>query len=96
MRTNIIKLALFIVAFMPVGLFAQNKFTDEDLRNYPHWFDLMQKENPNFFEVKRAYDLYFEKHEKVKGNFYSHLYDPPGRKHIRQHHQQKQIKQHLI
>lgn len=70
MRTNIIKLALFIIAFMPVGLFAQNKFTDEDLRNYPHWFDLMQKENPNFFEVKRAYDLYFEKHEKVKGSMW--------------------------
>ncbi|MEZ5196571.1 MAG: hypothetical protein R2764_09265 [Bacteroidales bacterium] len=44
------------------------QFTDEELRNNLHWIELMQQENPNFFEVKRAYDLYFENHEKVKGS----------------------------
>lgn len=70
MRTNIFILVLFFVAYIPIGLYAQNKFTDEDLRNYPHWFDLMQKDNPNYFEVKRAYDLYFEEHQKVKGSMW--------------------------
>ncbi|HRQ29232.1 MAG TPA: GEVED domain-containing protein [Saprospiraceae bacterium] len=54
--------------------FAQmNNFSDDELRNYPHWFDLMQKENPNYFEVKKAYDLYFEKHEKARGTGYKNF-----------------------
>lgn len=44
------------------------KFTDEELRTEFHWVELMQQKNPNFYEVKRAYDLYFETHEKVKGS----------------------------
>jgi hypothetical protein len=70
MKTNFFTLVLIICAFIPIGLFSQNKFTDEDLRNYPHWFDMMQKDYPNYNEVKRAYDLYFEKHKKERGTLW--------------------------
>lgn len=63
------KAVLFI--FFAVPVFSQiGVLPDDALRNHPHWFDLMQKENPNFFEVKRAYDLYFENHQKVRGSGY--------------------------
>ena len=67
--TKLFLIALFLI---PVYLIGQSNtgFSDDDLRNYPHWFNLMQKENPNYFEVKRAYDLYFEKHEKKRGSMW--------------------------
>ncbi|MEZ4909148.1 MAG: hypothetical protein R2771_16235 [Saprospiraceae bacterium] len=50
---------------------AQNsKYSDIELRTNPHWFELMQKENPNYFEVKKAYDLYFENHKKERGTMW--------------------------
>jgi len=64
--SKLLKTILLLLFFIPA--FAQlNNYSDDELRNYPHWFDLIQKENPNYFEVKRAYDLYFEKHEKARG-----------------------------
>jgi hypothetical protein len=68
---------LFFPFVLGILIFTKNpalsqsiNLTDDDLRNHPHWFDLMQKDNPNYFDVKRAYDLYFGNHEKARGSGY--------------------------
>jgi PKD repeat protein len=58
-----------LLVFIVFPVFSQNlSFTDEEMRNYPHWIELMQRERPNINEVQRAYDLYFENREKVRGS----------------------------
>ena len=46
------------------------KISDEELKKQPYWLEMLQGNRPNFFEVKRAYDLYFENHKKEKGTGY--------------------------
>ncbi|MDN5205021.1 discoidin domain-containing protein [Fulvivirgaceae bacterium BMA10] len=48
---------LYIILSGPC-LFGQEK--------QPHWFELMQQPNPNFLEVKKAYEQYYMTHSKEK------------------------------
>ena len=63
-------LAVFLLLVSWVLNAQSGAYTDDQLRDNPYWFEMMLKENPNYVEVKRAYDLYFEKHEKTRGSMY--------------------------
>lgn len=39
-----------------------------DTANYPYWVDMMQDPNANFFEVQRAFELYWENRPIEKGS----------------------------
>ncbi|MFC2120966.1 T9SS type A sorting domain-containing protein [Bacteroidota bacterium] len=41
-----------------------------DTANYPHWIEMMQNPNTNFFETQKAFYKYFENRDKGKGTGY--------------------------
>ena len=62
---------LFLLTFFLVVshfLFAQNMYkpSQAQIALLPEWAQLMYSENPNFFEVKRAYEFYYATHEFEK------------------------------
>ncbi len=62
---------IIISIFSVLNLNAQNKkWTDEELRLHPHFLDMIQEDNVNFYDAKEAYDLYFQNHKKEKGTGY--------------------------
>ena len=61
-----LKKVLFIsyCMLLSITLFAQAKKKGSvDYTAYPYWVKMMDEPNPNFFEVERAFQLYFSKHE---------------------------------
>lgn len=42
----------------------------QDTIDFPYWMDMMYHRNVNFYQTKRAFDLYFSDREKVKGTGY--------------------------
>lgn len=46
---------------------AQNKFTSDDYRKKPVWIQMMQEEHPNYHEVVKAYNTYWETHTPPVG-----------------------------
>lgn len=48
---------------------AQNKtlVSDKEYMQKPLWIAMMDDPNANFFEVEKAFDLYWSKHEKPEG-----------------------------
>lgn len=61
----------FIFVLLAQEFNAQSlNISDDELRIYPYWLQMLQEDNPNFFKVKRAYNLYFENHKKEKGTGY--------------------------
>lgn len=61
-------LLLAIVATIS-SAFAQNKQspTDKDYSQKPLWIAMMEDEKANFFEVEKAFNLYFAVHEMPEG-----------------------------
>lgn len=60
-----LKKVLFIsyCMLLSITLFAQAKKKGSvDYTAYPYWIKMMDEPNPNFFEVEKAYQLYFSKH----------------------------------
>jgi PKD repeat protein/photosystem II stability/assembly factor-like uncharacterized protein len=71
MKNRALYTFLILYLILNSGLFAQEeRFSDLEMRENPVWFTLMQEPNPNFFEVERAYNLYFENRGKVRGSNY--------------------------
>lgn len=50
--------------------YAQNyqSLTDEDFAKYPYWIEMKSDESVNFFEVQRAFELYWKDREITKGS----------------------------
>lgn len=42
---------------------SQNTYTDRAYRQFPHWIKMMDDTLSNFYEVNKAFDLYWEQHE---------------------------------
>ncbi len=64
------KLLLIALAFFPTLLFAQQKpslpYVASDA---PEWMSLLTAENPNVFEIQKAYTEYFEDHSFEKTSY---------------------------
>lgn len=45
---------------------AQQQPTEKELRKKPHWIQMMDDTLSNYFEVTRAFDIYFSAHELPK------------------------------
>jgi hypothetical protein len=58
---------LIILSFVSVQLFAQQKHTDKEYARKPLWIDMMDDTTANFFEVEKAYNIYWAHHEKPEG-----------------------------
>lgn len=61
-----IRILLLPVCFLTaIASFAQNnKHTEKDYIKYPLWISMMQDTLANYFEVEKAYTLYWQHHEK--------------------------------
>ncbi len=62
---NLLLFALIITFW---GASAQD--TPKDYRTYPHWIDMMQDPESNFFETQKAFNEYWEGREMTKGSGY--------------------------
>jgi len=60
--------ALFFGLMVSFSGQAQQKYSDAELAQYPHWVEMMQDHSVNFFEVQRAFNLYWEGREVTKGS----------------------------
>jgi len=60
------KKLFLIVLFLSVslGIFAQSA---PDYSAYPYWIEMMQDKNANFYEVQKAFNMYWENREVTKG-----------------------------
>jgi PKD repeat protein/photosystem II stability/assembly factor-like uncharacterized protein len=41
-----------------------------DTANYPHWIEMMQNQNINFYQTQRAFNLYWQSRTPVRGDGY--------------------------
>jgi hypothetical protein len=59
------KLKVFcIVLFASVkSVQAQKIYSEKSYTKNPHWIEMMDDTLSNYFEIQKAYDLYFSKHE---------------------------------
>lgn len=66
MKYTLLFLFLFACALNTI---AQNKTvtSDKEYMQKPLWITMMDDPNANFFEVEKAFDLYWSKHEKPEG-----------------------------
>ena len=61
------KVSVFLTAlYFAASGFAQAPSGDSS--QYPYWIDMMQDVNSNFFGTQRAFELYWEKRERDKGD----------------------------
>jgi hypothetical protein len=62
-------LLLFALVATMSSAHAQNKAThsNKEYMQKPLWITMMDDPNANFFEVEKAFDLYWSKHEKPEG-----------------------------
>jgi photosystem II stability/assembly factor-like uncharacterized protein len=58
---------LFLVILVVITTNAYTQST-QDTIDYPYWIDMKFDRTINFFQTKRAFDLYFSNKEKVKGS----------------------------
>lgn len=58
--------ALSLISFQFVQ--AQAQYSDAELASTPHWVEMMQDQDVNFFEVQRAFNLFWEGREVTKGS----------------------------
>jgi hypothetical protein len=61
--------ALMLIASSISSVWAQSSqsVSDKEYMRNPLWIEMMDEASPNFFEVEKAYELYFSKHEKPEG-----------------------------
>ena len=59
------------VLLMPLSLFASlnntNPNLENDTANYPYWIEMMQSDDANFYDIQRAFNVYWEGREITKG-----------------------------
>ncbi len=63
---RITTLALFFAFAISFGTKAQDK--DLDYRSHPHWIEMMQNPDANFFETQKAFNEYWEDRKVTRGN----------------------------
>ena len=65
----IMKYAYLFTACLMAGslLHAQTKYTDKDYARSPLWISMIKDTSANYFEVEKAYKIYFMHHEKPAG-----------------------------
>ncbi len=56
---------VFVLGILSLNLNAQST---QDTIDQPYWMDMMFRRDINFFQTKRAFDLYFSNKEKVRGS----------------------------
>ncbi|MCD4679971.1 MAG: hypothetical protein K8S00_06250, partial [Bacteroidales bacterium] len=44
-----------------------NSITENDTASNPYWIEMMQERDANFFEIQRAFNIYWENREITKG-----------------------------
>jgi len=60
-----LQLPFLIIAFALVAGTANAKtYSDKDYARKPVWIEMIKDTSANYFEVQKAYKLYFENHEK--------------------------------
>ena len=72
------KVAVLAGLLISYGLLSQaqtsqwtQELTEEDYRNYPHWFDMMLDYDVNFYETQKAFYTYWETRTPSKGTGYT-------------------------
>ena len=64
-------LALFLFGCLGISQAQTSRNEDgKDYRNYPHWIDMMQDPQANFFETQRAFNAYWKGRKVEKGGGY--------------------------
>jgi hypothetical protein len=59
-----------LIALFTVSLHAQQRKARSTVKDYarkPLWIGMMDDTTANFYEVEKAYDVYFQHHEKPEG-----------------------------
>lgn len=69
MKTRITFLLTLSMLLLCSTLWAQNyaSLSDEDFAEYPHWIEMMQDQDVNFYDVQRAFELYWNDRKITKG-----------------------------
>lgn len=59
---------MFFILFAYAAAAQQNNQTDnKDYAHSPFWINMIKDTSANFFEIEKAYNTYFEHHEKPGG-----------------------------
>ena len=62
-------MAVLFTALFSLNLYSQTKATIlPDTADYPYWVDMMQDPSVNFYDVQRAFNIYWEGREVTKGS----------------------------
>ncbi len=63
-------LSILFILLISASLQAQNyqNLSDKELSNHPYWIGMMQDHSVNFYDVQRAFGLYWENREVTKGS----------------------------
>jgi hypothetical protein len=63
-------LLLSITLAITFNVLSQNNTSPAkaDTANYPYWIEMMQDESVNFYDVQRAFNIYWEGREITKGS----------------------------
>ncbi len=102
-------LLISVTLMLALNVSSQNNTTQakSDTANYPYWIEMMQDESVNFYDVQRAFNIYWEGREITKGSGWkpfkrwewwmeSHIYPDGTRKPADQTYNEyvKYIKEH--
>ena len=61
-------ISLFLSATFVTFSQSNNNQITNDTANYPYWIEMMQDESVNFYDVQRAFNIYWEGREITKGS----------------------------
>lgn len=61
------KKSILFVFLMFLASFLSFSQTENDTASYPYWIEMMQDEDANFYDIQRAFNIYWEGREITKG-----------------------------
>src|SRR5262245_914565 len=78
--------------YLSTSLFAQQKahYTEKDYAKKPLWINMMDDPNVNFFEIEKAYNIYWQHHMKPESE-----HDVIGEKKEREKHPSKRVQKKI-
>lgn len=61
-------IAIMMMISLPASSQNYHNLTNDDFAKHPYWVEMMQDETVNFYEVQKAFNLYWENREVTKGS----------------------------
>lgn len=66
MSTLRLSLAIFLFIAAPLLSRGQSTYSNKAYKQYPHWITMMEDTLSNYYEVNKAFDIYWSEHDMPK------------------------------